>query len=138
MRPKDALIKDGKIAVKSGRGRMSLAARARCQELVDAGWTIDGFSKSGTVADKPVRITPAKASKPKDTAPGKVIEEYTEYNSFYDCEVVDSEGTVYGMATVCYNKQCPATSATQCVCGNMIVLTNKLTYLPATIRHKRK
>jgi len=59
--PKEALLKDGKVEVKSsGRGRMSKAQTDRVKELVAEGWDIKGYavSKSTTkTVDAPVTVT---------------------------------------------------------------------------------
>lgn len=44
LKPKVALIKDGKVPTKLGRGRMSAEQKNRVMELVELGWKIEGFS----------------------------------------------------------------------------------------------
>ncbi len=56
MTPKEALLKDGTIPVKEGRGRLSREAIERCKELVSQGWAIKGYE---VAAVKPSSSTAA-------------------------------------------------------------------------------
>lgn len=60
MKPKEALAKDGKVPVSMGKGRLSLAAKARLVELVALGWDIEGYSPSSEI-----KVIKPSARKPR-------------------------------------------------------------------------
>jgi hypothetical protein len=70
MKLKAALVKAGKLkASEAGRGRPSAQMKEWGQELVDEGWSIEGFSPTGTPATvKPEKVTekPKPAGKPAE------------------------------------------------------------------------
>lgn len=101
MTPKEALIKDGTIAVKEGRGRLSREAIERCKELVSQGWDIKGYEVSKpnvkSTASEPV-VKKVKATNVKE------VVELAPYR--YDeakFKAVTAEGEVFGMREACNN-----------------------------------
>jgi hypothetical protein len=50
MTPKEALAKDGTVPVSMGKGRLSKAGIARCEQLAAEGWDIKGYVVSSSPA----------------------------------------------------------------------------------------
>ena len=100
MTPKEALIKDGKVPVKAGRGRLSREAKARLEELVAEGWKIDDYSvKTSPATAKDTK--PVVVQKPKAT--GKVIEEYVIFWDEHEYKALDSNNKERSMREACNN-----------------------------------
>lgn len=104
MTPKEALIKDGRIPVKEGRGRLSREAVARLHELVREGWQISGYSVEAK-ADVPK--AEAKVVKAANTGE-KVISEIHYTYPENEWKALDADGKVLGgkymgMREVCSN-----------------------------------
>lgn len=59
MTPKEALIKDGTVPVKEGRGRLSREAIERCKYLVSQGWSIKGYEVSAAAPVSTSTVAPA-------------------------------------------------------------------------------
>lgn len=97
MTPKQALIKDGKVPVKEGRGRLSRDADSRCRELAAMGWNIKGYSVS----------TPATVEAPAEVKKVKVANEKVvqDFTILYDEKVYKavrlSDNKEVGMREVC-------------------------------------
>lgn len=103
MTPKEALIKDGTIPVKEGRGRLSREAIERCKYLVGQGWNIKGYE---VAAAAPVSTSTAPVGKVVNKVAvtnEKVIADivYTYPEDQY--KAVDSDKRVWGMREVCNN-----------------------------------
>lgn len=113
MSPKQALVKDGKIAVKEGRGRLSREADARVRELVARGWDIRGYEAKSTKSSvvSPGEPTVAKVVQTNE----KVIAEFTILYDEKTHAALDTSGKVWGMRNVCNNCR---VSLVQCHCGN--------------------
>lgn len=111
--PKEALEKDGKIVVKSGRGRMSREAVMRCKELAALGWNIKGYT---VVKAKPVKEkTPkAVASVPRTPGNQKVIADYVIFYEESEFKAMNGK-TEYSMRECC--NACMV-SLVQCHCGS--------------------
>jgi hypothetical protein len=72
MKPKEALLKDGTIPVKEGKGRLSREAIERCKWLVaEKGWHIEGYSVD-TAAPKSTAAPVVK----KEAIPGQRFVDY--------------------------------------------------------------
>lgn len=112
MTPKEALIKDGTIPVKAGKGRLSRAAIERCRELAAQGWNINGYS-----AGKPAE----KSKSEKTVVRGeKVISDFVILHDEKDFIAVADKKT-YSMREACNNCM---VSLVQCHCGNPVILGN--------------
>lgn len=123
MTPKEALIKDGTIPVKEGRGRLSREANDRCSWLVEnKGWSIKGYNlKQATTSAAPV----VKKTVVNNT---KVIEDYVIFYEEENWTATDSSGKIWGMREVCNNCM---VSLVQCHCGKPTILGDiKLTLKP--------
>lgn len=96
MKPKEALIKDGKVPTTLGRGRMSAAQKERCRELVAQGWQIDGFSlETSKSTDKPAVV------KAEPVTNEKVIAELVYRYDETEWQAKAEDGTIFGMREVC-------------------------------------
>lgn len=132
MKPKVALIKDGKVPTKLGKGRMNAAQIARCMELVAQGWVIEGYtSKVSDNTTAPV-VTKEKSefSGVADVPPD--IRREDDWDAFI---VIDGKSTKIGMRTVC-NGPCRS-SLTNCYCEKSRVWDGRnnecvVTYKPRT------
>ena len=113
MTPKQALIKDGTIPVKPGKGRLSHEAIARCKELVSQGWVIDGYSADNSDGEvKRVATTNEKIV-------SEVTILYPESSYRAVVEGMKFTGPGMGMREVCNNCR---VSLVQCHCGNPTIL----------------
>lgn len=115
MSPKEALIKDGQIPTKLGRGRMSREQKSRCQELANSGWNIDGYSSSTA---QPVKVEKTKAEKSKAKTNTKVISDFVIFYEEDRFKAV-AKNAVYSMREVCNTCR---VSLVQCHCGNPTIL----------------
>lgn len=98
MTPKEALVKDGTIPVKVGRGRLSREADERCKWLVEnKGWNIKGYSLS--------TAAPTSAAEPvvKKVAQNgeKVISDFVIFWPETEYKAVDANKKEWGMREVC-------------------------------------
>lgn len=127
MTPKQALIKDGTIPVKEGRGRLSREAVDRCKWLVaEKGWDIAGYSVSNT----PATTTKAaeKVVKKVNVVNEKVIQDFVILFDEKVYRAIDSEKKEWGMREVCNNCR---VSLVQCHCGDSTILGGvKVTIVP--------
>lgn len=105
MTPKEALIKDGTIPVKAGRGRLSREAVERCKWLVaNKGWSIAGYEASNSRTADPAK--PVEVKKVKTTNE-KVIHDITYTYPEASFKAVDATsnkvlpGKYNGMREVC-------------------------------------
>lgn len=101
MTPKEALMKDGTIPVKEGRGRLSREAIERCKELVALGWNIKGYA----IAAAPVSTSTAPAA-PKVVNKVAVTNEKVVADIVYtypedQYKAVDANKKEWGMREVC-------------------------------------
>lgn len=115
MKPKEALIQDGKVPTTLGRGRMSAEQKARCVELAAAGWKIEGFTvTSSATPDKPAVVAVAKPSTDVDAIPDPTFPE-----SMW--RVIETISKVKrGMRDCCdncYSMGYGHRSLTYCICG---------------------
>lgn len=125
MSPKAALIKDGVVAVKEGKGRLSNEAKARLDILMAKGWDITGY-----VPSKPVAAAPGGKSVDKSfkrVANVKVVEDYVILNDEREYKAVDAVtrkmiGSNGGMREVC--RPC-GVSLVQCHCGNPVIVGDR-------------
>lgn len=109
MKPKVALVKDGFLpqGAENQRGRMSAAAIARCQELAQQGWQIDGFAVSKSAdTSKPDTVVRVK------TDPNEVVDIPEPTRDEKSLTAHSTNGKV-GMRTVCNNCR---RSLTYCLC----------------------
>lgn len=112
MKPKAALIKDGTIPTKMGKGRLSGEQIARCKELAAMGWDIEGYTVTkSTAADATPVVEKAERHDPNrvfdipdESRPESVWRAYR-----HD----DGKQVTVGMRTVC--NAC-GTSLTYCRC----------------------
>lgn len=118
MSPKQALIKDGTVPVKEGRGRLSREADERCRQLVSEGWDIRGYAvnttKSVDLPDKPVAQSKPTVNKVIVTNE-KVVQEFTILYDERAYVAVDATGQPWSMRNACNNCR---VSLVQCHCGN--------------------
>ncbi len=119
MSPKEALIKDGRIPVKAGRGRLSREADARVRELVAQGWSVKGYeantsTKSVVTPGAPAAQVESSVKKIVQTNE-KVIQEFTLLYDERAYDAKDATGKVWSMRNVCNNCR---VSLVQCHCGN--------------------
>ena len=104
MSPKEALIKDGTIPVKEGRGRLSREAIERCKWLVaNKGWDIKGYEVAKPVpSTSTAPVTPAepvvKKVKPDNV---KEVKEFTIFWPEDSFKAVGLDKKVWGMREVC-------------------------------------
>lgn len=124
MTPKEALIKDGTIPVKEGRGRLSREAVDRCKVLAGQGWSIKGYevvaAKVSSTSTAPV--TPAEPVVKKVAVNN--VKEVKDFTIFYPEESFKAVGTdkkVWGMREVC--NTC-GVSLVQNQCENPTILAN--------------
>lgn len=113
--PKDILAIDGKVQVKSGRGRMAKAAVDRIHELVNEGYQVKGYAMS------PNKSTD-KATAPVVKAPitnAKTIAEYVIFWDEAEYKAMDANGKEWGMREVCNNCH---VSLVQCHCNDTTIL----------------
>lgn len=114
MTPKEALLKDGTIPVKGGRGRLSREAIERCKYLVANGWKIKGYDSAPSKSTaEPVEVKRVPATNVKVVSDFVIFYERDSYRA------VTPSGKVYGMAEVCNNCR---VSLVQCHCGNPTIL----------------
>lgn len=74
MSPKEALIKDGTIPVKEGRGRLSREAIDRCKWLVaNKGWSIKGYEAVKPNSDTAAPAAPVEVKKVAVAGGEKII-----------------------------------------------------------------
>lgn len=127
MTPKEALIKDGTVLVKEGRGRLSREANERCAWLVaNKGWNIKGYAIKANTSKS---ITPSAPMVEKTIVNNeKVIADFTYTYAEELWTAVDSSGKVWGMREVCNNCR---VSLVQNHCENPVILGNvKVTIKP--------
>lgn len=115
MTPKQAIIKDGRIPVKEGRGRLSREADARCRELAAEGWVIKGYTVGNAVANS---STPPVVTKTAVTNE-KVIADFTIVYAEKSYKAVGNDGKTYGMRECCNNCR---VSLVQNHCANPTIL----------------
>lgn len=122
MTPKQALIKDGKVKVSEGRGRLSREAKARVLELVADGWQIDGYTvEKPTKVNKDSNATPAPVVKAH--APNvKTVADYVEFYPEGEYTAEDQHGKTVSMREVCRN--C-GVSLVQDSCGSPVVVGDR-------------
>ena len=115
MTPKEALLKDGTITVKGGRGRMSREAVARIQYLVGQGWSIKGYE---TVKPKVGAVSPSTAAPVEvKRVPVSGAQDVREFTILWDesaYKAIDADKNEHSMRWVC--DQCRV-SLVQCGCG---------------------
>jgi hypothetical protein len=125
MKPKQALVKDGFLppGSENKRGRMSAAAIARCEELVAAGWKIEGFESV-----KPVSVStdkPTTEVKRVSVDPNRLVDVPDALRSDKDFTLVrkDTGKPIHavGMRNVC--EGC-GSSFTYCPCPSPTFLDN--------------
>lgn len=119
MTPKQALIKDGTVPVKEGRGRLSREATDRCKWLVaNKGWDIQGYAIQA--ATKSNSITPSAPVVEKTVVNNeKVIADFHLTFPENDWTAVDKSGKVWGMRECCNNCR---VSLVQCHCDSPTIL----------------
>lgn len=132
MTPKDALIKDGTIPVKAGRGRLSREAIDRCKWLVaNKGWSIKGYEVAAA-AKSPVSTSTAPVAVAEPVV-NKVavsnVKEVAEFTILWpeaSYKAVGKDKKVWGMREVCNTCR---VSLVQNQCANPTILGD----IPVTI-----
>ena len=130
MTPKEALIKDGTIPVKEGRGRLSRAAVDRCKWLVaNKGYVIKGYEVS-TSTPAPNSVTPSEPVVNKvKVANVKEVRDFTIFWPEDAYKAVGKDKKIWGMREACNTCR---VSLVQCGCGNPTILNN----IPVSITRK--
>ena len=129
MTPKQALIKDGTIPVKEGRGRLSREGIERCEWLVkNKGWDIKGYSLSSTPATETTAAE--KVVKRVNPANEKVVQDYTILYDERDFKAVGTDKKVWSMREVCNTCR---VSLVQNICEHPTILGG----IPVTIVPKK-
>lgn len=128
MTPKQALIKDGTIPVKEGRGRLSREAVERCKYLVaHKGYQIVGY----TVEKASASSTPDEPKVIKKTVQPGNLENYAEIVYTFDeklYKAMTADKRPIGMREVCNNCR---VSLVQCHCGRPVIHGDtKVTIVP--------
>lgn len=123
MTPKEALIKDGTVPVKEGRGRLSREAIERCKVLAGQGWKIKGYEV--VPASKSVS---APTAEPVAPVVNKVavnnVKEVKEYNIFWpeaSYKAIGNDKKEWGMREVCNTCR---VSLVQNICDHPTILGN--------------
>lgn len=98
MKPKAALIKDGKIPTTLGRGRMSAEQIARCKELALMGWDIEGYSVSNPTGDSAPVVEKITVSSNVIADIGPETRPESDFQAYVR---VDGKLSEIGMRTVC-------------------------------------
>lgn len=110
--PKEALALDGVVPVKAGKGRISLAADARCRELAAQGYRIKGYETTNTATAK-VEVKKVVSTNEKIISDFVILYPRDMYKA------VAADGKVYGMAECCNNCR---VSLVQNHCDNPTIL----------------
>lgn len=114
--PKEILALDG-FPVKQGKGRMSLAADARCRELAAQGYRIKGYVTNAQAAPN----TTAPVVKKVAVSGEKVVEEYTILYPLESYKAVGEDGKTYTLREVCNTCR---VSLVQNLCEHPTILGN--------------
>ena len=118
MTPKEALIKDGTIAIKAGRGRLSREAIERCKWLVaNKGWNIKGYEITPNKSDSPTTAEPVvnkvKASNVQE------VKDFTIFWPEASYKAVGTDKKIWSMREVCNTCR---VSLVQCQCSAPTIL----------------
>lgn len=104
MTPKEALIKDGTIPVKQGRGRMSREAVERVKWLVaEKGWVIKDYPAPKSSQAATSTRTPAAPVEVKRvmTNGAREVKEFTIFYPEASFKAIGVDKKVWGMREVC-------------------------------------
>lgn len=120
MTPKQALIKDGKVPVKEGRGRLSREGDSRCRELASQGWSIKGYEVSQGAPNPTAEIPlPGPTVKKVKVVNEKVVQEFVILYDERQYKAINTDKKEVGMREVCNTCR---VSLVQCHCGHPTIL----------------